>query len=375
MKILRTALSILVLFLVVAILAIAALFMFADPNQLKPVIQKAVKTQTGYNLTMSGSLSWSFYPVMGVKMADLSLTAPNTAQPFVKANDISLALNLRSLLQGQHELNGELVIADATLMKLHLTAIHAAMHFNQGVLSIQPLTADLYQGELTGTVTGSALNTVPAWQWDMTVSGANIQDLLADVNGKDAKLTLNADGSLRFRGQTHGQTGEALMQNVTGTGVYSLKQGKLTAIDINYLLQTADALINKQTVAPPVNLKETTFDRLSGAINLQAGVLTSNNIELNAPTFTARGDLSLGLQARDINAHLSIQSTQALKTQFNVPVLITGTVMNPNVQLDMARINQAVAKQQLEQVKAKVQEKVKDLSGKADAFMKRLMGK
>jgi uncharacterized protein involved in outer membrane biogenesis len=374
MKILRTTLSIIVLLIVVLALAIAALFMFADPNQLKPVIEKTVKTKTGYNLNMNGSLSWSLYPELGVKMADLTLTAPNASQPFVKASDIHLAVNLRSFLQGQHQLNGDLYIGDATLMKLHLTAIHAAMRFDQGVLTINPLTADLYRGELSGTVSGSQFSTTPAWKWDMTVTNANIQDLLADVNGKDAKLTLNGDGSLRFRGETHGQTGEALMQNVTGTGAYSLKQGKLSAIDINYLLQTADALLNKQTVAAPENMKETTFDRLTGGINLDNGVLTSNSIELNAATFTARGDLSLGLQNRDINAHLNIQSTQALKTQFTVPVLITGTVMSPNVQLDMASINQMVAKQQLERVKTKVQEKVKDLSGKADAFMKRLMG-
>jgi AsmA protein len=374
MKILRTTLSIVVLLIVVLALAVAALFMFADPNQLKPVIEKTVKTQTGYNLSMNGSLSWSFYPELGVKMADLTLTAPNASQPFVKASNIHLALNLRSLLQGQHQLTGDLYIGDTTLMKLHLTGVHAVMQFDQGVLTINPLTADLYRGELSGTVSGSQFSTIPAWKWDMTVTNANIQDLLADVNGKEAKLTLSADGSLRFRGETHGQTGEALMQNVTGSGVYSLKQGKLSAIDINYLLQTADALLNKQTIAPPQNLKETTFDRLTGSVNLQKGVLTSNGIELNAATFTARGDLNLGLQNRDIDLRLNIQSTQALKTQFTIPVLVTGTVVNPNVQLDMASINQMVAKQQLERVKTKVQEKVKDLSGKADAFMKRLMG-
>lgn len=374
MKILRTTLSIIVLLIVVLALAIAALFMFADPNKLKPVIEKTVKTQTGYNLTMNGSLSWSFYPEIGVKMADLTLTAPNASQPFVKASDIHLAVNVRSLLQGQHELNGNLYIGDATLMKLHLTSIHAAMSFNQGVLTINPLTATLYNGTLSGTVSGSQFSSIPAWKWDMSVTGADIKDLLADVNGKDAKLTLDADGSLRFRGETHGQTGEALMQNVTGSGAYSLKQGKLSAIDINYLLQTADALLNKQTVAAPENMKETTFDRLTGGINLENGVLTSNGIELNAAAFTARGDLSLGLQNRDVDLRLSIQSTQALKTQFTVPVLVTGTVMNPNVQLDVASINQMVAKQQLDRVKTKVQEKVKDLSGKADAFMKRLMG-
>lgn len=374
MKILRTTLSILVLLIVVLALAIAALFMFADPNQLKPVLEKTVKAETGYTLTMNGALSWSLYPELGVKMADLALTAPNASQSFVKASDIHLAVNLRSLLQGQHQLNGDLYIGDATLMKLHLTAIHAAMHFDQGVLTINPFTADLYRGKLSGTVSGSQFSTIPAWKWDMTVTNANIQDLLADVNGKDAKLSLNADGSLRFRGETHGQTGEALMQNVTGTGAYSLKQGKLSAIDINYLLQTADALLNKQTVAAPENMKETTFDRLTGSINLENGELISNGIELNAATFTARGDLNLGLQNRDIDLRLNIQSTQALKTQFTIPVLVTGTVMNPNVQLDVASINQMVAKQQLERVKTKVQEKVKDLSGKADAFMKRLMG-
>lgn len=374
MKLLKVTLSILALFVVVAALAIAALFMFADPSQLKPMITQTVKAQTGYDLKINGKLSWSLYPSLGVNVDDMVLTAPNTNTAFMSLTKVHFSVDLAALLRGTHQLNGGLYIGDAKLMKLHLSSIHADMRFVQGVLTIQPMTASIYGGQLSGSVQGSNLAVLPKWQWDMTVTHANIQSLLSDVNGADAKLTISADGNLHFQGQTQGANGDALFQNVKGTGSYSLNQGKLKAIDINYLLETADALLNKQRIATPENVKETTFDKLTGDIDLNNGVLTSNNLVLTAPTFTTKGDVRLSLNNRAIDAQLEIDSTQALKTQFNIPVLIGGTVMQPNVQLDMARINQVVAKQQYDKVKAKVQEKVKDLSGKANKFIQNLIG-
>lgn len=374
MKILKVTLSILILFVVVAALAVTALFMFADPNQLKPVIAKAVKTQTGYDLVMNGNLTWSLYPNLGVNAADMSLTAPNTKTAFMSLSKVHFSVDLRALLQGSHQLTGSLYIADANMMKLRLSNIHAAMQFNQGVLAIQPITASVYGGELKGKVQGSNLSALPSWQWDMTVSHANLQTLLADVNGADAKLTIAADANLSFQGQTQGNNGETLYQNVKGTGTYALSQGSIKAIDINYLLQTADALLNKQRIAAPDNMNETAFNSLTGAIRLDNGVLTSTDLSLSAPTFTTKGDLRYTLSTKAVDAHLNIDSTEALKTQFDVPVLVGGTVMQPKVQLDMARINQAVAKQQFEKVKTKVQEQVKELSGKANKFIQNLIG-
>lgn len=374
MKIIRVSLSVLLLLVVVLALAGIALVVFTDPNDLKPIIADEVKSQTGYELAMNGRLSWSFYPHFGVKMDDMALLAPQSDEPFLKLQGIHVGVELPSLLRGQHVLKGDLAIASVQLMNLHLQSVRAALHFDNGVLTINPLTAYLYNGTLTGVVSGRAFSTLPSWTWDVTVNHADLKTLLADVNGTDAKLTLGGDGSVHFTGESSGKSGDDLFNHMQGSGVYSLKNGEVKAIDLNYLLLTADALLNKQTITVPENLNATNFDHLSGAFTVQNGIFTTNNLELQAPTFVTKGDVSLHLLTRAISAHLNIDSTKALKTKFMVPVLITGDLTKPDVRLDMASINQTIARQQLERVKVKVQEKVKALSVKANDFFHKMIG-
>ncbi len=374
MKFIRITLSILALFVVVVALGISAIIFFADPNQLKPMIAEAVKTQTGYDLAMNGNLSWSFYPRFGVKMQTMALSAPGAKAPFVELNNVSMAVDVGAFLKGQHQLNGNLYIAELQLMKTHMSAVNAGLHFNQGVLTIDPFTAHLYDGQLTGVIHGATLSTTPAWDWDVTVTQVDMNRLLADVNGADARLTIDGNGSLRFKGTTTGKTGDALFDNINGTGAYSLLNGKVKAVDINYLIQTADALLNKQTIAVPAKMDETAFDRLSGTFTVKNGIFTSNDLDLMAAAFTTKGDVNLQLLSREVSMHLNVASTQQLKTQWDVPVLITGNVTKPDVRLDMAAVNRAIAQKQIDAVKTKIQQKVKALSTKASDFFKKMMG-
>lgn len=374
MKIIRVGLSVLLLLALVLTLAGLAFIVFTDPNDLKPIIADEVKAQTGYEVAMNGRLSWSFYPHFGVKMDDAALLAPQSDEPFLKLQGINVGVDLPSLMRGEHVLKGDVAIANVELMKLHLQSVRAVLHFDHRELTINPFSAYLYNGTLTGVVSGRDFTTLPSWAWDVTLNHVDLKTLLSDVNGADAKLTLAGDGNVHFTGESSGKTGEALFNHMQGSGVYSLKNGEVQAIDLNYLLLTADALLNKQTITVPAQVNATNFDHLSGAFTVQNGILTTNNLELQAPTFVTKGDVSLQLTSRAISAHLNIDSTKALKTKFTVPVLITGDVMKPDVRLDMAAINQTIARQQIDRVKVKVQEKVKALSVKANDFFHKLIG-
>lgn len=374
MKLVRITLSILALLVVIVVLGVGAIMFFADPNQLKPVITEAVKKQTGYDLAMNGNLSWSFYPRFGVKMQTMTLSAPGSTTPFVALNNVSMAVDVGAFLKGQHQLNGNLYIAELQLMKAHLSAVNAGLHFNQGILTIDPFTAQLYHGELTGVIHGTNLSTVPSWDWDVTVNQVNMKNLLADVNGADARLTIDGNGNLHFKGNTSGKSGEALFNNINGTGAYSLSNGSVKAIDINYLIQTADALLNKQTIAVPTKVDETTFDRLSGTFTVKNNIFTTNDLDLMASAFTTKGDANIQLVNKDISMHLNVASAKSVKTQWDVPVLVTGNVAKPDVRLDMAAINRAIAQKQIDAVKTKLQQKVKAISNKASDFFKKMMG-
>ncbi len=62
MKFLKILVSVLLLIVFVGVLAVVCLYIFIDPNKLKPVIIEEVKNQAGYDLNIEGNLSWSFIP-------------------------------------------------------------------------------------------------------------------------------------------------------------------------------------------------------------------------------------------------------------------------------------------------------------------------
>ena len=112
----------------------------------------------------------------------------------------------------------------------------------------------------------------------------------------------------------------------------------------------------------------------AGTFTVKNGIFTSSDLDLMAAAFTTKGDVNFQLLSRDVSMHLNEASTQKLKTQWEVPVLITGNVTKPDVRLDMAAVNRAIAQKQIDAVKVKIQQKVKALSTKASDFFKKMMG-
>ena len=71
---------------------------------------------------------------------------------------------------------------------------------------------------------------------------------------------------------------------------------------------------------------------------------------------------------------MQIKSQEALRTQWTIPVLVTGSIANPNVRLDMTEIQKVIASQEIVKVKAKVSNQIqKHIKGKAGEFLQKLI--
>ena len=91
--------------------------------------------------------------------------------------------------------------------------------------------------------------------------------------------------------------------------------------------------------------------------------------------FGAKGQGTVNLLNQDVNLHVQISTQQTVQTQWEIPVLITGTLNQPNVRLDTIAIQNILAKQELEKVKNKAREEIKKhIPGKAGEFLQNLLG-
>lgn len=60
----------------IIILAIAALLLFVNPNQFKPLIVEQTKKQTGMDLVIDGDIDWQLFPSLGLSLGKTELKNP-----------------------------------------------------------------------------------------------------------------------------------------------------------------------------------------------------------------------------------------------------------------------------------------------------------
>lgn len=376
MKFLRILVSLLLLAIVVLAVAVLGLMFFVDPNKLKPIITDMVTQKTGYRVQIDGNLSWAIYPQVGVKITHMTFTAPDGEKPFLDMQGIAIATTLTKLWHGQEQLVGDVAIDELTLMQAHAQKAHIDINWKDGVLTMKPIVAAFYNGTIQATVYGRQLQTMPAWQWDVALQNVDVKSLLQDVNQGQSKMTISGAAQLQMQGTTQGTNREQLLKNMNATAGFNLNHGGVEGADLNYLLRTADAMLNKQPIpAPTESTNQTTFDNLTASAVIKEGVADISHIELVSPTFKAKGDGNINLLNQTINLALSVSAQQALNTPWDIPLQITGPLAGPDVRLDGGEIQKMLAKLELEKVKAKVKNEIKEhIPGKTGEFLQKMLG-
>lgn len=375
MKCLRIGISIVALLLLVCGLALAALYYFIDPNKLKPVIVSEVKKQTGYTLAIDGTLSWTFYPRLAIRVPEMAFTAPGQTQPMARLHDVRMMTDIRQLLQGGKQWQGRLRIASLELMNLHITNIKTLLHWQDDALVFDPITASFYQGDLTGTATGHLMTKLPRWDWNVTLAHVQIKPLFADMNPEN-KLVVSGSGDISMRGMTQGKSRDQMIAGLNGTLQFSVTDGKVSGIDINYLVQTADALLNKQPVPMPQDIEQTQFDSLKGGAVIANGIATLTSLQLSAPAFVTNGQGTIDLTSGALDVKLQTASQQQLTTKWDIPILVVGNLRSPQVKLDGDQLTKYTIKQQIDKVKDKAREAVqKHVKGDAGKLLQKLLSR
>lgn len=182
---------------------------------------------------------------------------------------------------------------------------------------------------------------------DLTFAGMALQPMLQDFGGYDRLI---GTGDLRVKFLASGNSVDALMHSVEGSGAVSLTKGELRGLDIAGMLRTLDTSYVGEG-------QKTIFDSIAGTFAMKSGDLTNDDLKLVSPYVTANGSGRVGLGARDLDYR--IRATALADAQgeggLSAPLKITGTWASPKFALDM----EALAEEQLADEKAKLEEAAK----------------
>jgi AsmA protein len=196
---------------------------------------------------------------------------------------------------------------------------------------------------------------------DLAFRDIDLQPMLTDLTGF-ARLVGTGDLTLNFLGS--GNSVEAIMGSLSGSGVLNLGAGAIEGLDIAGMIRTLDTGFVGAG-------QRTVFDSLSASFEMDGGDLFNRDLLLAGPVVSAEGAGRIGLGARDLEYRIR---PTALRGQdgtggISVPLWITGSWAAPSFALDLEAIAQENLRDEAEaledDLKAKVAEELGQQEGES----------
>lgn len=278
---------------------------------------------------------------------------------------------------------GRFMIDELTAGNVKITKVAIPMRYETGIVSLAPVSASFYDGKWGADIKVDLNFASPRYTLLSTLNHFNMAALMQDLSPKQ-KLTLAGDGNIDMQVTSIGDDKSAIFRNLNGAGHFSFIDGVLQGIDINYLIASATSTASRQ-VSSLSNTKQTKFSDLKGTFAIQAGTVISDDLVMNSTDFSTKGQGSINLVNQTINYHLQTLLNQSVdngkKQLINlyglpIPIVVSGDLKNPQISLDTDALTKAMAEQQVQKVKAQLQEKIEKgkIPEKAGKFLQHLLG-
>jgi len=287
--------------------------------------------------------------------------APKGASPSSMKPEEPIDLSALSALNLKGDLKiGQLIASNVKLEKVHL-GIKAA----GGKVDAEPLTADLYQGKLSGAASANAKTNRFALKADLV--GVTLGPLLKDALNNNL---LEGRGSVALDVQTGGATVSAMKKALSGNASLALRDSSLKGVNLGELLRKAKSLGGS---SPPAEQgatasERTDFTELVASFVIRNGVAHNDDLSAKSPLMrlAGSGDVDIGAGSIDYLIKASVVATSsgqggkdlAELRGVTVPVKVSGPLDAPRFRADLrAAVGDAV-KQRAEE---KLKERLKDL--------------
>jgi len=284
--------------------------------------------------------------------------------------------------------HGEASIGWLKLANVKTENVRLGLKAADGIATLSPFAANLYQGSMDGMLKVDA-RTTPSIAFKQNMKNISIGPLLVDALNNDM---LSGSGTLNVDVTTQGGSVNALKKGLGGNAALSLADGALKGVDIAGSIRDLKSKVNvfKTKEADADKSKKTDFSELTATFTIKNGVAHNEDLAMKAPILRlakgdSHGDIDIGNEKINYIAKPTI--VKSLKGQggadldslagIGIPMKITGPFSNPKYGLDFSAVATGLAQSQLlEKVGGEKGAAVKELIGgenKADA-LKGLLG-
>ncbi len=246
--------------------------------------------------------------------------------------------------------NGTIQVGTITYEQTVLTNVHSNVTLNRGVITLNPLTSQIYGGQESGSVTVDTRPNPMTYAVNAKLTGVDANKMLSATSSvKDTIYgTLAATTNITFATPASGD----IVPTLNGVMTMNLANGKIMKLDLPGELSK----IGKFGGVSPKGY--TAVSQMSGTFNIHQGVAQTNDLKaaLDIGTMAASGTANLVNQA--LNMHVTavlnkgfsqsvggtgvggyLNTALANKNgELVLPVIITGNMSHPIVSPDVQEI-------------------------------------
>ena len=290
---------------------------------------------------------------------------------------IILPMDLLRIIQA----DGELVVKQLTMQNLLLNDINLGISTNAGIVNLDPIRMNLYDGSVSGQVRLDVNGALPKYRVNKKIQGVQIGALLTDLNGENRiNGVLNANVSL----STQGEWLSVLKKNSNGDIALALRDGAVKGFNIRHSIDKAKAKL-KGDSEPPKQESQTDFSSLELSGLIKKGVFISNDLKLQAPIIRVSGEGQVDLNNETVNYLVNAKLVGTIKGQDGgaaddlsgllIPVRIDGPLAEPKIDVQLDEMLKKKAAALKAKLKAQLNEKKAALKKRADEEKAKLKAK
>jgi AsmA protein len=137
---------------------------------------------------------------------------------------------------------------------------------DQGLIALEPVQTNLYQGSLRGVANLNVNNALPQFNMQSTLQNINIESLSNDFIGA-SYASGNGNISLALAGS--GSDAQTILANLNGNAELTLAEGILQGVDVGAVLTQLETMIRSRQLLSVQRGEQTAFENLSASVQIE----------------------------------------------------------------------------------------------------------
>lgn len=209
------------------------------------------------------------------------------------------------------DLQADLSFGSLTLDKLPIGNARLTANGQGGLLTLQTLRGDLYNGTFEAKGTVDVRPAVPQLGVNTRIQRVPVEHFIK-TDDKDKTppvkglLTLSSDLTAT------GNSQKALVDTLNGTANFTINDGVLVNANLEQQLCQAIATLNRKSLSGEPRGKDTPFQALQGSVVIRNGVASNPDLKVRIPglTVNGHGDVDLRVLGMDYNVGVIVEGDQ-----------------------------------------------------------------